>query len=101
MTYRHTLLSTLSFSCCGLDPETPSIDHEIHLTRSHDEACIPPDSEAWPLYFRVAIETIKQFPGAFEATKLAVSELCEKLRGRRALPPHLLPVPLDHGPRSW
>ncbi len=101
MTYCHTLLPTLCFSCFGLDPETPPTDYEIHFIRSHDEAYIPPDSEAWPLYFRAAIETIKQFPGAFEATKAAVSELCEKLRGRRALPPHLLPVPLDHGPRSW
>lgn len=101
MTNCYTLFPTLSFSCFGLDPETPSCDYEIHLVRSQDEAYIPPDSEAWPLYYRVALEAIKQFPGAFEATCEAVSDLCAKLRGRRALPPHRLPHPPDHGPRPW
>ena len=89
----------------GLDPETPATDYQIHFVRTQDAAYIPPDAEAWPLLYAAALEAIKQFPGAFDATCQAVTKLCEKLRGHRALPPHLLghllPYPPDFGPRAW
>ena len=90
MTYCHTFLVTNCFSCYGLDPETPSADYEIHFVRAQDPAYLPPDAEAWPIYYRAAIEVVKQFPGAFEAVVAAVRTACENLKGRRALPPHLL-----------
>ena len=87
MPYCQTYLPTLCFSCFGLDPETPADDYQIHFVRAQDAAYVPPDAEAWPLFYAVALEAIKQFPGAFDATCVAVTKLCEKLRGHRALPP--------------
>ena len=105
MPYCQTYLPTLCFSCFGLDPETPAADYQIHFVRTQDAAYIPPDCEAWPLFYAAALEAIKQFPGTFEATCQAVTKLCEKLRGHRALPPHLLghllPYPPDFGHRAW
>ena len=105
MPYCQTYLPTLCFSCFGLDPETPAADYQIHFVRTQDAAYIPPDCEAWPLFYAAALEAIKQFPGAFDATCQAVTKLCEKLRGHRALLPHLLghllPYPPDFGHRAW
>ena len=90
MSYCQSYLPTHCFSCFGLDPEAPSDDYEIRLVRAQDPAYIPPDSEAWPIYYRAAIEAAQKIPGAFEAVVEAVRVACESLRGRRALPPHLL-----------
>ena len=62
MPYCQTYLPTLCFSCFGLDPETPAADYQIHFVRTQDAAYIPPDSEAWPLFYAAALEAIKQFP---------------------------------------
>ena len=67
MPYCQTYLPTLCFSCFGLDPETPAADYEIHFVRTQDAAYIPPDSEAWLLFYAAALEAIKQFPGTFDA----------------------------------
>lgn len=90
MTYCHTYLSGFCFSVYGLDPETPSEDYEIHLVRTADPAYLPPDSEAWPLYYQATIQALKAFPEAFQAARSAVSLVCEQIRGHRALPPHRL-----------
>ena len=62
MPYCQTYLPTLCFSCFGLDPETPAADYEIHFVRTQDAAYIPPDSEAWLLFYAAALEAIKHFP---------------------------------------
>ena len=59
MTYCQTFLPTFCFSRFGLDPATPAEDYEIHFVKSHDPAYLPPDSEAWPLYYRVALEAVR------------------------------------------
>ena len=54
MPYCQTYLPTLCLSCFGLDPETAAVDYEIHFVRTEDAAYIPPESEAWPLFYAVA-----------------------------------------------
>ena len=49
-------------SCFGLDPETPAADYEIHFVRTQDAAYIPPDSEAWPLFYAAALEPSNNSP---------------------------------------
>jgi hypothetical protein len=75
------------FSCFGLDPDTPEIDYEIHFVKTNNPGYIPPDAEAWPLYYHAAMDTLKDFPEAYNAVCDAVTILCEKLKGRRGLPP--------------
>ena len=63
MPYCQTYLPTLCFSCFGLDPETPAADYQIHLVRTQDAAYIPPDAEAWPLFYAAALARLSQFKG--------------------------------------
>ena len=86
----HTLRATDVVSRYGLDPDTPTADYDIRLVPSHDPAYIPPDAEAWPLYYRVALDALQAFPGAYDAVRHAVSQLCRQIQGRRALPPRIL-----------
>ena len=90
MTYCYTFLPGHCFSCFGLDPDTPSEDYEIRLIRTANPAYLPPDSEAWPLYYQAAVESPKAFPAAFEAVLAAVQLVCDQIRGHRALPPDRL-----------
>ena len=90
----HRYFDSSRASRFGLDPETPATDYEIHFVRTTDPGYIPPDSEAWPLYYHAAIDVLKTFPEAYNAVCDAVTLLCNKLEGRRALPPQ--PI---HSPR--
>jgi len=83
----HSYTSSPACSCFGLDPRTPETDYEIHFVKATDPGYIPPDSEAWPLYYHAAIGTLRNFPEAYDAVCAAVTVLCEKLKGRRGLPP--------------
>jgi hypothetical protein len=83
----HSYRATPCLSCFGLDPDTPETDYEIHFVKATDPGYLPPDSEAWPLYYHAAIDTLKRFPEAYDAVCASVTLLCEKLKGRRGLPP--------------
>ncbi len=109
----NTYLPTRFFSCFGLDPDTPAEDYEIHLVRTADPAYLPPDQEAWPLYYHAAMEALHHFPEAFAAVIDAVSHFADRLQGRRALAPvppntprqpnqpNPLPTHLDLGHRTF
>ena len=58
-----TYLPTLCFSCFGLDPETPAADYQIHFVRTQDAAYIPPDSEAWPLFYASPVGAMQTLEG--------------------------------------
>lgn len=90
MTLCHTFLPGPCFSCFGLDPDTPAEDYQIRLIRASDPAYLPPDSEAWPLYYQAAVECLKAFPAALQAVRNAVEAQIEQIRGHRALPPDRL-----------
>ena len=83
----HTYHPTCHFSPYGLDPDTPEADYEVHLIRTHDPAYIPPDSEAWPLYYQVIVDALRAFPDAERSVRRAVTMFVEKIKGRRALLP--------------
>jgi len=87
MTFCHTFRSGHDFSCFGFDPETPAEDYEIRFVRAQDPDYIPPDAEAWPLYYRAAVESLAAFPEAVRAVRQAVQATIEEIRGLRALPP--------------
>jgi len=87
MTFCHTFRAGHAFSCFGFDPETPAEDYEIHFVRTQDPGYIPPDAEAWPLYYRAAVQTLAAFPEALNAVRQAVQSTIDDIRGLRALPP--------------
>jgi hypothetical protein len=77
------------FSPYALDPDTPESDYEIHLIKTHDPAYIPPDNEAWPLYYQVIVDALHPYPDAHQAVRRAVTAFIQKIKGRRAI----LPLP--------
>ena len=85
-----TYHATHHFSLYALNPDTPDADYEIHLIRAADPAYIPPDNEAWPLYYQVIADALKPFPDAEIAVRQAVTLFIQAIQGRRALllPPH-------------
>jgi hypothetical protein len=83
----HCYALTCHFSLYALDPDTPQSDYEIHLIKTHDPAYIPPDNEAWPLYYQVIVDALNAFPEAHHAVQNAVTDFVEKIKGRRALLP--------------
>jgi hypothetical protein len=58
----HLCFPACHFSPYALDPDTPESDYEIHLIRTHDPASIPPDNEAWPLYYQVIVDALDPLP---------------------------------------
>jgi hypothetical protein len=83
----HSYALTCHFSLYALDPDTPESDYEIHLIKTHDPAYIPPDNEAWPLYYQVIVDALEAFPEAHKSVRRAVTVFVEKIKGRRALLP--------------
>ena len=83
----HTYRNTHCVSCYGFDLETPFEDYEIRFVRVEDPDYIPPDSEAWPLYFQAVTAALATFPDALQAVRRGVQTVLDQVRGRRALPP--------------
>ena len=113
MPYCQTFLLTTHFSCFGLEPDTPETDYEIHFVKAADPAYLPPDSEAWPLYYHAVLDALQGFPEAFSSVVASVRAVRHQLTGRRGLPPQAphspkrpnepnpLPSLSELGPRTY
>jgi hypothetical protein len=96
MTYCLTYLETFCFSRYGLDPDTPPTDYQIHFVHAKDPAYIPPDCEAWPLYYQALLNALQPFPEVLSAVRAGVQQIADVIRGRRALPPNFTPRHFPH-----
>ena len=90
MLSHHHYHATFHFSAYALDPDTPDTEYEVHVIKTSDPGYVPPDQEAWPLYYPIILKALEAFPGALDAVIKDVTAFCAHIRGRRVLEPFAL-----------